>query len=895
MSYVQKLLDNVKILQSNKTNLEIELKFIIDPRINVPKFIRFKSTKEKSISFIHTIIDKFKNTGSIFQISETINFIESSSVNNIKQLVFENGVQIKDKKNFYTKKSLTNPVFIINDELKIPIKLSISEEKVISEKNIKSDLVRAKLRLTILPSDEFENLKEWKIDITLIKSLKKISSISEIKKIRDSLFPKDLKLENFMKLAPWSYSDTIELEIESLNSKKVSEESISGIIKFLISTKENFQNESDEEKDSNEFPKENMDFQSRIYEIAKLISPKNSYKFRAPHFYGLKSMSNNVIELTRNMYFSDLQPVLDQFLITDKADGERTFIYTIPNESQGYSISSKESFDIKINKKSLDVCVADAEKIGENYLIFDVMIFNGEKIYYDNFSERKELISMFANLSSNFYAKKFVEPSEKVSDVVEYFNKVKRPFSYNLDGIIFTKKMGIYNKTINYKWKPIEETTIDFLIKECPKYLMGIDPYVKKKDKTLYLLFSGIDINMMKRLNIKLIHKHRDLFPKSRKKKYIPIQFSPSSHPYAYLFWSDNKELDNKICEMHYNLDKKEWSLHKIRKDKQRDADMGIAFGNDFRISELIWQNYFNPITMKDLSLTKEEGMKNVYFKKHDVDIYKPLRTYNSYVKEQLFKPHKETTWAIDIASGKGQDLFRYIRSEIPNVLFIDIDKTALYELISRKYSFSNPHSKYYLSDASININILEANVNDKFTKILKKIKENKIILPFDGVPLIVCNFAIHYMVGTKEMRKNFVKLIDSLLASKGRFIFTTFDGKKVFDLLKKNNGEWNHSENGKLKYSIKKDYNSNKFTGENQKIKLLQPFSEDTYYSEYLVNNDTLEKEFKKVGINQELCESFEIYSKDFQKENKKDYDLMSDADKMYSYLYNINVYYKN
>ena len=893
MSYVQKLLDNVGSLKSSGTTLEIELRFILDPRSAVPKFIRSKTSTETAVSFMRQLIDKFENTGSRFAIDETINFIQSGNTNIIKQLVFKNGVQEKDKKNYYTKKSLTQPTYLLGSNSEIPIKFSIAEEKKIQETKVDADLVRSKLRLSIFPSDKFPSVSSWRIDITLVKSLKQVNSVSDLKSIRDSLFPSELTFANFKTMAPWQFADSIELEIESLDPNNVTEESIHQVdIELGAQT--------------GSFSIEKAGYQEKIYEIAKIIADPISSGFRPPNTKGFRSLANNVIELNRYTFFADLQPKVADYLITDKADGMRAFLHVIPQKGIAWVITSKDSKMIDIPISTVRPCLVDTEKIGDHFLIFDAMLYNGNRVFKADFSRRLEFIKKVAELSPNFHAKEFKECPVNcdISKIVDHFYKRKRPVPYELDGIIFTSKKGNYRKTISYKWKPAKDTTIDFLVRECPKSLLGIAPYINHPGKMLYLLFVGIDAEMLRRINLKPIHKYKELFPKfniDRDKKhehaYIPIQFSPSSRPYAYLFWSDNKDLDMKIVELHRSIETNTWSLHKIRDDKTLDAENGIAFGNDFRIAELVWQNYYNPITMSDLKMSKEEGFKNVYFKEHGVDFYKAMRAYNSFVKEQLYKPHEGVNWAIDLASGKGQDLFRYIRSNIKNVLFIEIDSMALNELVNRKYSFANPkgrQNKDEYKDQSININIMEADLNQDYQINLDKIKDSGIPIPDEGVQLIICNFAIHYMVGTENMRKNFITLIDKLLAKGGRFIFTTFDGEKVFNLLQANEGKWDQMEKEKLKYSLHKDYQGIKFTGNNQKIKVLQPFSENEYYTEYLVNHKILEKEFKAHKMKQEIFESFDIYQEEFKKHNKVVYDELSELDKTYSALYTISSYFK-
>jgi hypothetical protein len=886
MSYIQKLLDNIGSLKNVGTDLEIELKFILDPRSVIPRFIRSNTSTETAVSFMHQLIDKFENTSSRFAVEETINFIQRGDTNIIKQLVFKNGIQEKDKKNFYTKKPLTQPAYLLGSGREIPIKFSMSEEKKIQETTIVADLVRSKLRLSIFPSDKFPYLTSWRIDITLVKSLKHVNSVADLKRVRDCLFPPELTFANFKTAAPWKYADSIELEIESLDPDNVTEESIHQVdLELGIQ--------------SGSFSIENTGYQEKLYEIANIIAEPISSGFRPPSTKGFRSLANNVIELNRYTFFAELQPKVEEYLITDKADGMRAFLHVIPQKGVAWVVTSKDSKMIDIPTSNLRPCLVDAEQIEDHFLIFDAMLYNGNRIFKVDFSKRMEFIEKVAELSPNFHAKEFKDCPENcdVSKIVDFFYKRKRPIPYELDGVIFTSKKGNYRRTISYKWKPAKDTTIDFLVRECPKSLLGIAPYVNHPGKILYLLFVGIDSEMLRRINLKQIHNYKDLFPKFKKEAYLPIQFSPSSRPYAYLFWSEHKDLDMKIVELHRSIENNTWRLHKIRDDKTLDAENGIAFGNDFRIAELVWQNYYNPITMSDLKMSKEEGLKNVYFKQHGVDFYKAMRAYNSFVKERLYKTHESVNWAIDLAAGKGQDLFRYVRSNIKNVLFMEIDRMALNELVNRKYSFANPkgrQNKDEYKGQSININIMEADLNQTYQINLDKIKDSGIPIPEEGVQLIICNFAIHYMVGTEEMRKNFITLIDKLLAKGGRFIFTTFDGEKVFNLLQENDGKWDQTENEKLKFSIHKDYQSTEFTGNNQKIKVLQPFSEDSYYIEYLVNHTLLEKEFKAHKMKQEIFESFGIYQEEFKKHNKSVYDELSELDKTYSDLYTISSYYK-
>lgn len=897
MSHIRSLLESTRRLKPRDGSIEIEVKYLIDPRAQHPGFARCNLTEAAGCDYVKRVIASLRKTGSIFSVEETINFIESAKINIIKQLVFHHGAQLKDKKNFYTKTSLAPPVYLVGDP-DPPVKLSISSESPIPETEVKYDLVRCKLRLSILPSGKFPGLKDWRIDITLTKKLQKISSVSEIARVRDTLFPSSLTLENFENLAPWKFADSIELEIESLNPDSVSEQTLSAMMKsFSELTGAQTRNPSGDQ------------LQSSFYELANILVPHAAHSFKPPNTRGFKSLTNNVIELTKSTFFANLKPRIEEFYITDKADGLRVILLAKPKAGTIDVITAKGVHSIGIPTTDVSDCVADAEMIDADadkgtparFLVFDVMMYDGRKLILSDFSERMTYIPDIAKLCDSVFAKTFVESTdeETLFQTVERLKSSPKPFPYTTDGIIFTKKTGEYAKTINYKWKSTEDTTIDFLVKTCPKTLLGIDPYVPVHGKTLYLLFTGIDAEVMRRINLPRITRYSDIFPKDRAGSpgYSPIQFSPSSKPYAYLFYSELDNLNNKICELHYSVADDAWRLHRIRDDKTRDAEHGIAYGNDFRIAELVWQNYFNPITREDFKLTKEEGMRSAYFKEHDVEMYRAMRSYNSFVKESLYKPHKNVSYAIDLGGGKGQDLFRYIRANIKNVLFVDRDIMALNEIITRKYAFATERPKGRFNNAQvgrINIGILEADLNLAHNTITSMIKTKGYSLPRDGVPLIVCNFAIHYFVGTDPMRTNFVNLIKSLIAPGGRFIFTTFDGEKVFDLVKSEGGKWDRTENGKLKYSIHADYPDANFTGNNQQIKVLQPFSDTTYYTEYLVNHGLLQKAFKAVGMVQEIHESFDIYQTTFKDHNKSVNDRLSELDKTYSALYTVNSYYR-
>jgi hypothetical protein len=65
-------------------------------------------------------------------------------------------------------------------------------------------------------------------------------------------------------------------------------------------------------------------YQEIIYDIAKFLKPHMLNKFK--HEYGLKQLSNQVIELNKVLYLTTLQNTITNYYITDKIDGLRTLL-----------------------------------------------------------------------------------------------------------------------------------------------------------------------------------------------------------------------------------------------------------------------------------------------------------------------------------------------------------------------------------------------------------------------------------------------------------------------------------------------------------------------------------------------------------------------------------------
>jgi len=459
----------------------------------------------------------------------------------------------------------------------------------------------------------------------------------------------------------------------------------------------------------------------------------------------------------------------------------------------------------------------------------------------------------------------------------------ERKTIYEDDGLVLTPMDGLYNTMKVYKYKPIEKLTCDFIIKQCPKELIGKGPYKNIKGKTLYLLFCGINKSVKNNLNLDFIPMYSKMFPDidvHNPPAYMPIQFMPSNKPVSYLYWKSDKDvsagrkIDGSVGEFRVGnykdpLEKFEWELIRIRSDRDVDVATGRYFGNNYMVIELNWMSYLDPLVIEDLDTS-------VYFKTSDNPIHKISRQFNSSIKSIIFESFSPNSKIVDLASGKGQDLFRYGNNKVEQVLFVEYDMTALLELISRKHSFAKK------ANHPMSILIQQADLNSPCKGITDQLIKTKNITK-QSFDIVICNFAIHYLVANTKSITNISNIVRWFVKD-GRFIFTAFDGQAVFDLLDKNKGVWKSKTD--KKYEIRKKYKEKKFKNYGQQIDVLLPFSSGGFYTEYLVNISYIQQIFCVNNMTLVRNESFSTY---FDNKKNKLQNKLDDDDKTYISLYHV------
>ena len=874
---------------------------IFDSNINSSKeSIEFELTYHlfKSGSIYKDIFTKLKDNSSSIIINEYINIYYDNNIRVTKQ--FKHGNNL-NKDTVLSKSSLAKPLkYTSNNHNIIKYNVKLNKEISLSEKDIKSKnirLIKIKLRLSFILKDN----DIYKIDLDLIKNVD--LKQNNIKEIKNRIF-KEYKISNITEDLNYDLFDELILETEFLNNK-INIDDVNNSISYVQSLFDNNYNNK---------------YQDYIYLVAQFIITNKTYLEEFKFKSGLKRLLNNVIEMNTELYYKNIQPQINNFYVTDKIDGQRCIII-IQEDNSNFNIKlltnklyQLSDYNENINKGKITILDSEFMISEENknkdlihskdvkLYLFDIISYENNKIALSPFEDRFPFIEKAFNkikFLSNIQCKEYIKLTTNYKDeLTNFYNKKRKSKEYEIDGLIFTPTSKVvnkglkypintnYNNMIGYKWKPIEEITIDFYIKKLPKNLYDTYPFnnYNKKD-IIYILFSGISKYDYDKLNLTYMTNYKKIIPEEfLNNNYFPIQFSTSDNPINYIYTSSDDSLDNKIGEFNYT---NSWKLKKIRYDRTIELERGEYFGNYFKIAELIWNNIKNPLTFDKLF---EENTS--YFREDDNLMYKAQRGYNSFVKtyilENIINPKlsdkNNKDWIIDLAAGKGQDMPRINNMGFKNGIFIDNDSNALLELINRKFNLKSQNKQ------NMKIYVQEINLTDNYKNIIKQLE--KFTVNKESIDIMICNFAIHYLINNEDNLINLIKLLDYYLKPNGRFIFTCFNGYKIYKLLEKSN-EWNLYENNYLKYSIKKKYNVNQFMNTGQKIDVLLPFSRTQYYTENLINLEYLQNTFNDNNFSVEISEPFSSLFNEFQ--NNKLFKDLTNNDKEFIDLYQFVIIKKN
>lgn len=795
---------------------------------------------------------------------------------------------IKDKKRkeiFYDKNNnKINETFIEKKKLHY-IKLqnsrnfsafiTLSTESTVDKFNIDTPLIlRFKNRISF-------SINEWRIDITHVLTMEELINIISVKTkfLNNDIFKNDTINTNLLLT-----NSNLELELEYIGKEFNNIEHLCKIDDAIKLINDIIFKNSDDK----------LLYNKTIYNIIEKIELNRSSKFI---YKTLKQISNQVVTLDFSTYKSNVYNNFDNYYITDKTDGERCFIYI----SNNVKIITSTLSENKLLSKVDNVYIFDCELVGFNIYIFDILYCN-KNITNLILEERLKILESQKSNIENIKIEGKWKINFKIhhkldKDFKKTINNLMKTSIYEIDGLIISQNSE-YNNMKTYKWKMPETQTIDFLVVKPPNNLLNTGIYNVKKDTTLLLLFNTITLYDFQKLNLSHIKNYNEIvghIQKNNNSKNIvfPFAFRPIINTESYIYYHPNnkpiKDVIDNICE--FGCSNGNWDLKRVRYDRKQQLELGLGYGNYYTVAEDIYKFFLDPFPIEKL-LEPEKYESKGYFTYNKTNKYKNMIKFNSFVKANLIYFLENSDLVIDLACGKGQDLFTMHGVGIKNMILADIDLNAIIEISKRKNEINNrkfypfmykPAKKYSIKTLHIDV-ISEADITiDKILKLSNQEKANGIII----------NLAIHYMIKSKQHVLDIINIIDSLLDVGGIFIFTCFDGRKIIELLEntKKNEVFNIYEENEIKYSIKKLYDTPQI---GSKIGVKHHFSE-SYYEEYIVLLDYVINEFIKYNYTVVKHGSFGTYLSNFQSFNKHVYDGMTDNDKLYSSLYSYVTLVKN
>ena len=302
------------------------------------------------------------------------------------------------------------------------------------------------------------------------------------------------------------------------------------------------------------------------------------------------------------------------------------------------------------------------------------------------------------------------------------------------------------------------------------------------------------------------------------------VMIEPDANGNLQMFSKERQVFGNgTIVECSYDINKDglwKWSPLRVRYDKTAEFRNGQnTFGNDYTTADNNWHSIHNPVTEKMITTGADIPdilvSSDVYYNNMNSErATEHMRDFhNLFVKKILIESvTKRNDTLIDFACGKGGDLPKWIGSHLSFVFGVDVAKDNLENRLNgacaryltyKKEMKNIPDALFVWGNSSKNIRSGKAMLSEKAMAITKSVfgssgndtklgpavtrQHNK---GHDGFNVSSMQFAIHYMFENNVVFYNFMRNIAECTKLNGYFIGTSYDGKKVFNMLKQKNKE---------------------------------------------------------------------------------------------------------
>ena len=499
--------------------------------------------------------------------------------------------------------------------------------------------------------------------------------------------------------------------------------------------------------------------------------------------------------LVKNKFFIGAQPETlhkeristlykNEYSVTDKADGERFFMFIDKNKNV-YFIDSNLNNVLKTNVKCNNFIssVIDGELLRHDnvihFLAFDLLFYNDTDLRGNNNYLLKTRLGLLKEINltiSDFY---------KISIKHYYFGNVFSASKtilenidnnfYKNDGLIFTPINEPYPLAKKWrsllKWKPSNMNTIDFYI-------------VKKGSIWELYVQGGVGVsNDVKGNNFDGKNDTKILFDINKFNEKITnvITYETTFDPDTIDNTTGEKFKTNTVVEFYWDQTRSSFQPIRTRWDKTMNER---KHGNYIDVACDIWNTINNPIDKEFLLKFNSSGSG-------DNDPFEKMRKFHNKIKENLYSKHAKKNTLLELCSGRGGDLNKWLYNSIKIVDGYDISDKNILECKKR---FTNLKKN---NDLDYNFYKLDLGLNDSYKTIYKN---NPI--KYDTV---CCQFGLHYFFKSEQNVDNILKILASSLKENGLFIITFMDNTKLNELFNEKDIV-NYTENDEIIYILERE-----------------------------------------------------------------------------------------
>jgi len=549
--------------------------------------------------------------------------------------------------------------------------------------------------------------------------------------------------------------------------------------------------------------KQQNDIKNEYYQMVKDDIEISAYNLKDKSFIPLLAPKPVTLELVnlKDPKTYGIVSILSEYTVTEKADGERVLMYvngegkvylinnTLNVEYTGLVVSSKEGWNSLIDGEYIQCHKRKDDADKGLYAAFDMYYIGGKLItslpLMDKSESRYLNLQKFEKLISG-KSMNFIVKEHKYSDNIlkdsNYILTNHKEYPYEIDGLIFTPaKLAVYSYYTNYpvqitdnvkwdrvfKWKPVEQNTIDFLIK--------FTKTVKKngivfQEVGLYVGYNPLqweDIDII--TGLKRRYDAKSIKTPKTSNKYIPVLFQPKIYyvsgmerAHIKINRYHNREIraengdkieTDSIVEFKYINDDKipineRWVPIRTREDKTRLYRKNILGKtlNELSVAMNIWRSIHNPVTTTMIkgndSLEHDTGVDrtldsdDVYYSRniprHNMLSYHMANFHNHGIKELLYNKPKHKNSLLELCCGEAGDMSRWLSNGYKFVLGVDFvirnivnPKSGCYSrMMKARYKHmnekQNAHHEYFpdyvfaAGDCALSLKSGKAANNDK-------------------------------------------------------------------------------------------------------------------------------------------------------------------------------------